>query len=145
MGDYMSYKNKTKMKGIIILLSLLISTQLYSQQWISDSNFESEVSQRHPFGDDDVTITVVEFWADFNKTNSFKEWKSLKGVTYFRCNIESAPTAKKKYRIRMAPTLLIFVDGVMEKSIKSGLDLMLPKDLKEIQEDIDELRQGNKF
>jgi len=45
----------------------------------------------------------------------------------------------------MAPTLLIFVDGVLEKSIKSGLDLVLPKDLVEIQEEIDELREGNKF
>jgi hypothetical protein len=59
--------------------------------------------------------------------------------------VESAPKSKKKYRIRMAPTLLIFVDGVLEKSIKSGLDLVLPKDLVEIQEEIDELREGNKF
>lgn len=145
MGDYMSYKKINKMKGIIILLSLLISTQLYSQQWINDSNFESEVQQKHPFGDDDVTITVVEFWVEFNKVNEFKEWESLKGVTYFRCNIESSPNSKKKYRIRMAPTLLIFVDGVLEKSIKSGLDLILPKDFDEIQEEIDELRVGNKF
>jgi len=141
----MSYKKRTKMRGIIILLSLLISTQLYSQQWINDSNFESEVQQKHPFGDDEVTITVVEFWVEFNKVNEFKEWKSLKGVTYLRCNVESAPNAKKKYRIRMAPTLLIFVDGVLEKSIKSGLDLVLPKDLVEIQEEVDELREGNKF
>ena len=141
----MSYKKRTKMRGIIILLSLLMSTQLYSQQWINDLNFESEVQQKHPFGDDEVTITVVEFWVEFNKVNEFKEWKSLKGVTYLRCNVESAPKSKKKYRISMAPTLLIFVDGVLEKSIKSGLDLVLPKDLVEIQEEIDELREGNKF
>lgn len=133
------------MKGIFILLSLLISTQLYSQQWITDSDFEDEVHESHPFGDDDVTITVVEFWVEFNKSNEFKEWESLRGVTYFRCDVESAPKSKKKYRIRMAPTLLIFVDGVLEKSIKSGLDLILPKDLVEIQEEIDDLRQMSKF
>ena len=45
----------------------------------------------------------------------------------------------------MAPTLLIFVDGVLEESIKSGLDLILPKDLSEIQEEVDELLEGSKF
>tara|TARA_R110001606_G_scaffold352696_1_gene503100 strand:+ start:336 stop:761 length:426 start_codon:yes stop_codon:yes gene_type:complete len=141
----MSYKKQDKMKITLLLLSLLISTQLFSQQWISDSDFESKVSQKSPYGDDDVTITVVEFWVEFNKDNAFKEWESLKGVTYFRCDVATSPKSKKEYRIRMAPTLLIFVDGVLEESIKSGLDLILPKNLSEIQEEVDELLEGSKF
>lgn len=117
----------------------------FSQQWISDSNFENKVHEIHPFGDDEVTITVVEFWAEFNKENEFKEWRSLKGVTYLKCDVVNTPQARKKYKVRMAPTLLIFVDGVLEKSYKSSLDLELHADLDEIQEKIDDLRKMSKF
>jgi hypothetical protein len=132
-------------KYILTLLVLLITTPVFSQQWIQDSNFEDKVHENHPFGDDEVTITVVEFWAEFNKDNEFKEWKSLKGVTYFRCNVEECGDARKRYRVRMAPTLLIFVDGVLEESFKAGLDLVLHDDLEEIQREIDELRKMSKF
>jgi len=117
----------------------------FSQQWITDNNFENKVHEVHPFGDDKVTITVVEFWAEFNKENEFKEWRSLKGVTYLKCDVVNTPQARKKYKVRMAPTLLIFVDGVLEKSYKSSLDLELHADLDEIQEKIDDLRKMSKF
>jgi len=132
-------------KIIITLFVLLLTSPVFSQKWITDSNFEDKVHENHPFGDDDVTITVVEFWADFNKDNEFKQWELLKGVTYFRCDVESAPKARKKYRVRMAPTILVFVDGVMEKSFKAGLDLVLHDDLETIQQEIDDLRQMSKF
>ena len=132
-------------KIIITLFVLLLTSPVFSQKWITDSNFEDKVHENHPFGDDDVTITVVEFWADFNKDNEFKQWELLKGVTYFRCDVESAPKARKKYRVRMAPTILVFVDGVMEKSFKAGLDLVLHDDLETIKQEIDDLRQMSKF
>ena len=132
-------------KYILTLLVLLITTPIFSQQWISDDNFEEKVHENHPFGDDDVTITVVEFWAEFNKDNEFKEWESLKGVTYFKCDVEKSPNARKKYRVRMAPTILVFVDGVLEESFKAGLDLILHDDLEDIQSEIDELRKMSKF
>ena len=36
----------------------------------------------------------------------------------------------------MAPTIMIFKDGVKETVFKAGLDLELPADLEEIQEEI---------
>jgi len=45
----------------------------------------------------------------------------------------------------MAPTLLIFKNGVKEKVFKAGLDLMLPTDLPEIQETINEINTADKF
>ena len=133
------------MKNYILILFLSMSSPSFSQQWISDNNFENKVHEVHPFGDDEVTITVVEFWAEFNKENEFKEWRSLKGVTYLKCDVVNTPQARKKYKVRMAPTLLIFVDGVLEKSYKSSLDLELHADLDEIQEKIDDLRKMSKF
>ena len=45
------------------------------------------------FGDDETVITVVEFWVEFNKDNAFKDWDKLKGVEYYRVDIE------KRYQI----------------------------------------------
>ena len=45
----------------------------------------------------------------------------------------------------MAPTLIIFKDGVKEVTFKAGLDLELPADLEEIQEAINEVNAASKF
>ena len=50
-----------------------------------------------------------------------------------------------EYRIRMAPTLIIFKNGVKEKVFKAGLDLLLPTDLPEIQQTIDRINTADKF
>ena len=89
-------------------------------------------------------IVVVEFWAEFNKENCFNEWEQLE-VPYYRVDISKAPQAKKKYRVRMAPTIIIFNQGSKEKVFKAGLDLLLPTDLNEIQESIIEINKASKF
>ena len=66
---------------------------------------------------------VVEFWADFNKENCFSDWGKL-NVPYYRVDISKAPQAKKKYRVRMAPTIIIFNQGSKEKNrypVESGV------------------------
>ena len=45
----------------------------------------------------------------------------------------------------MVPTLIIFKEGIKEEMFKAGLDLMLPADLNEIQETINEVNQASKF
>ena len=45
----------------------------------------------------------------------------------------------------MAPTIIIFKDGVKEEVWKAGLDLQLPTNLKEIQETINEINNSSKF
>ena len=45
----------------------------------------------------------------------------------------------------MAPTKIIFKDGVKEEVWKAGLDLQLPTNLKEIQETINEINNASKF
>jgi hypothetical protein len=53
--------------------------------------------------------------------------------------------AKKKYKVRMAPTLIIFKEGVKEEIFKAGLDLLLPTNLSEVQGAIDEINTASKF
>jgi hypothetical protein len=138
------------MKAIkLILLALTFNLQAQvsvpEQYWIDDKDFESKIAQVSSFGENNFETIVVEFWADFNKENCFAEWDKIKNATYYRVDIAKAPIAKKKYRIRMAPTLLIFKNGVKEKVFKAGLDLMLPTDLPEIQQTINEINTADKF
>ena len=114
------------MKKFILIFLLYIPFTSFSQTWIDDSNFE-------------------EFWAKFNEVNAFADWDKLKGVTYYRVDIAKAPNAKKEYRVRMAPTLIIFKDGIKEETFKAGLDLLFPATFDEVQEAIEDIKQANKF
>jgi len=132
------------MKYLIIIL-LLLSINTSAQEWITDNNFEKSINTNEAFGDDETKPIVVEFWAEFNSDNSFSDWSKLKNAIYYRVNIAKAPNAKKKYKVRMAPTLIIFKDGIKEEVFKAGLDLVLPADLNEIQEAINEINKASKF
>ena len=136
------------MKNLIIFL---ISALTYAQSdvpekyWIDDSNFDQTVRNDNAFGDDNDETIVVEFWAKFNEANCFNEWNKIENASYYRVDISKAPQAKKKYRVRMVPTVLIFKSGSMEKIFKAGLDLTLPVGLAEIQETINEINLASNF
>tara|TARA_R100000278_G_scaffold5231_1_gene8195 strand:+ start:109 stop:519 length:411 start_codon:yes stop_codon:yes gene_type:complete len=136
------------MKYLILLLIPFISfsqVDVPENYWINDSNFEDKINEKQAFGDDNTKPIVVEFWAKFNEANCFAEWNELEDVTYYRVDIAKAPTAKKKYKVRMAPTIILFKDGIRETVWKAGLDLELPTNLEEIQEAINEVNQASKF
>jgi len=132
------------MKYLNIIL-LLISFNVSAQEWISDDNFDNKINEKQAFGNDQTKPVIVEFYAKFNDANKFKQWSELKDVIYYRADIAACPAAKKKYKIRMAPTLIIFKDGIKETVFKAGLDLMLPADLNEIQEAVDEVNTASQF
>ena len=132
------------MKYLNIIL-ILLTFNSFGQEWIIDSNFDNKINERKAFGDDQSLPVVVEFYAKFNDANKFDDWDKLENVIYYRADVSSNPNAKKKYKIRMAPTLIIFKDGIKETVFKAGLDLVLPVDLKEIQEVINEINNASKF
>ena len=136
------------MKYLILILIPFISfaqIEVPEKYWIQDSEFENKINEKQAFGDDNNKPVVVEFWAKFNEANCFAEWEELEDVMYYRVNIANAPAAKKKYKVRMAPTLILFKGGIKEDVWKAGLDLELPADLKEIQEAINEVNEASKF
>lgn len=138
------------MKKLTLILTL-IPFLLFSQSdvpdefWINDSNFEETIGGNSAFGDDNQETILIEFWAKFNEENCFADWEKIENAKYYRVNIAEAPEAKKKYRVRMAPTLVIFKSGVKEEMWKAGLDLLLPATLKEIQDAINEVNNASKF
>jgi thiol-disulfide isomerase/thioredoxin len=132
---------------ILILIPFLSFTQqdVPDKYWVEDSEFENAINTNEAFGDDQNKPIVIEFWAKFNEANCFADWNKLENAIYYRVDIAKAPEAKKKYRVRMAPTIMIFKDGVKETVFKAGLDLMLPADLNEIQEAVNEINTASQF
>ena len=136
------------MKYLILLLIPFISfsqVDVPEKYWINDSDFEDKINETQAFGDDNTKPVIVEFWAKFNEANCFAEWNELEDVVYYRVDIAKAPAAKKKYKVRMAPTIILFKDGIRETVWKAGLDLELPTNLEEIQEAINETNKASKF
>ena len=135
------------MRLIQFILIFILSLDVYSQSdvpkeyWITDATFAQAINGD---GFEEKDIVVVEFWAEFNKDNCFNEWEEL-DVPYYRVNIADAPEAKKKYRVRMAPTIIIFNQGSKEKVFKAGLDLLLPTNLVEIREAIEEITKASAY
>ena len=136
------------MKYLILILIPFISfsqSDVPDKYWLDDNSFEEKISNNSAFGDDNEETILVEFWAKFNEANCFAEWEQVQDATYYRVDIAKAPKIKKEYKVRMAPTILIFKNGSVEASFKAGLDLELPTDLEEIQETINEINNANKF
>ena len=138
------------MKYISILLFLLLTSTLEAQDWVSDKDFEEKVTGRSAFDDDEEQVVIVEFWAEFNKDNAFPDWKkldSLDGVKYYRCDIATSPKLKKELRIRMAPTLLVYIKGeaFIKFKAKAGLDLLCPVDYPKMLKAIEVVKEESKY
>ena len=133
------------MKHLLTLILILsLPYNVFSQQFIQESDFEEVISGTSAFGENE-SVVVIEVWAEFNKDNAFQDWKKLEGVKYARINLANAPGIKKEYRIRMVPTILVFKDGYKELEYKAGLDLECPVSLEELSSDIEELKAGSQF
>ena len=141
------------MKNLLFLL-IAIPSLLFGQQdvpekyWLDDSNYEDVINGNSAFGDDDSKVVVVEYWAKFNEANCYPHWKELAddpNIDYYRVNIANAPVATKKYRVRMAPTMFIILNGIIETKFKAGLDLEFPADKSDVEEAIKEAQSSDKF
>ena len=132
------------MKYLNIIL-LLLSFNMSAQEWITDDNFDSKINEKQAFGDNQNLPVIVEFYAKFNDANKFDQWRELTDVIYYRADIAKCPIAKKKYKVRMAPTLIIFKEGIKETVFKAGLDLELPANLNQIQKAVDEVNTASQF
>jgi hypothetical protein len=61
------------MRNLLLLLLLSLPTIIFSQSevpdkyWLDDSNYEKVINGKNAFGDDEVNVKVVEYWAKFNE------------------------------------------------------------------------------
>ena len=133
------------MRKLILILLLALPMSSLAQNWADDNQLGKILNSSSAFGDDESSIIVLEYWAKFNESNAFSDWDKLSDVQYYRIDIAKAPKYKKEHRVRMAPTITIFRNGVAEESFKAGLDLECPVDLEELQEAIEEVKAANAF
>ena len=116
-----------------------------------DHNFNEKVIGTSAFdSEEDNAVIVVEFYAEFNKDNAFKEWDKidkLEGVKYYRIDIATSPKLKKELRIRMAPTLLLYVkgDAYIKFTAKAGLDLKCPVDYDKLVRAISVVKEESRY
>ena len=135
------------MKYLLTVLLLITTTTVLSQEWITDKDFEEKITAGSAFDDNEEDdVIVVEFWAEFNKDNAFQDWEkinNLEGVTYYRCDIATSPKLKKELRIRMAPTLLLYLkgDAYIKFTARAKLDLLCPVDYDKMVRAIEVVRR----
>ena len=138
---------RNKMKYLLTVLLLITSSCVLSQEWITDKDFEENITAGSAFDEDaEDDVIVVEFWAEFNKDNAFPDWEkinNLEGVTYYRCDIATSPKLKKELRIRMAPTLLLYLkgDAYIKFTARAKLDLLCPVDYDKMVRAIEVVRR----
>jgi len=151
MKDCTTYKKKDSMKKILFIICLLISSTVFAQRWVSDNDFDTKVTGYEAFEDNSIhDVIVVEFYAEFNKDNAFKDWKKiddLEGVQYYRCDIAKSPKLKKDLKIRMAPTILLYIrgDAYIKFTARAGLDLKCPVDYDKLVRAIDVVKKETQF
>ena len=133
------------MKERLIVILSLISFLTFSQDLITDEDFEDKINLRSAFDDSGESIVIVEFWASFNKDNQFNDYDKLEGVKFYRCDISKSPKAKKSHKVKTIPHLVIFKNGIDEIHFKAGIGFALKATLGEIQVAIKELKVASKF
>ena len=128
------------MKKLMLILLLVVCNTMHAQEWITDDDIDVKISGKNAYGES-YAVVVAEFYASFNKDNEFKDWDLLEGVKYYKCDIKKAPQAKKNYKVRMAPTIIIYLEGILHEDYRAGLDLVCPVNLVELQEEIDKINK----
>jgi hypothetical protein len=146
----MNYRNKDNMKKFFVIALLLIGNTMFAQEWVNDNTFEEIIIPNNGFSDDTNEIIIIEFYAEFNKDNAFKDWErldDLDGVSYYRIDIATSPRLKEELRIRMAPTILIYSkgDAYIKFTAKAGLDLKCPVDYPKMLKAIEVVKQESQF
>ena len=87
-------------------------------------------------------VTVVEFWANWNKNNEVQELVDLKRCEYVRVDISKYPLLQTKYNIKVIPTIVVYDKGKEKKRFEGNLMFqMCPESfsIKKVQKSIDKL------
>ena len=113
--------------GFLILLVFSIGT-CAGQEVINQSNFKNKIAK---------DIVVVEFWAEWNKANEFKELNKLKDSSVYRVNIMHCTKLQADYNISAVPTVVVFDNGIEKERFNANIMFQLEADKKTIQTSID--------
>ena len=104
----------------------------YNSLFLDCNSFDRTISNSK-------TVTIIEYWADWNSTNEFNEYGRLKRCNYYRVNIENCMEIQKQNKITVVPTIVVYFNG--QEYIRHEADLLLQLDVgyKDIQKDIEKI------
>ena len=118
------------MRKLILALLLICLSAYGSVEYLTNGNFNSKISKG---------IVVVEYWAEWNNANKFKELNQLKDCTVYRACIAKCSNAASEYGIKAIPTVIIYDNGEEIKRFSPNIMLQLEASRKDVQSAIDEI------
>ena len=87
----------------------------------------------------DQGISVVEFNASFNASNSVSWMDKLSDCEGKRVDIVLSPAMQKEHKIVVVPTIIIFNEGEEVKRFQAKIMMQLEATQDDIQEAVDEI------
>ena len=118
-----------------LIFILLLPMNILAQEFVTSSSFDSKIAKG---------ITVVEFWAEWNKSNEIPFLEDLKDCDPYKLSIVKNSGVQKKYGVMAIPTLIIFDNGIEQQRFNPNIMMQLVATKKEVQLVIDEITL-NKF
>ena len=113
---------------IFMMLLMFACGTAIGQTFATNETFEDNIAK---------DITVVEFWADWNKVNQFEELIKLKDCSVYRVDIMNCMDIQTKYSVTAIPTVIIFDNGIEKTRFIPNIMFQLEVDKKIIQNSID--------
>lgn len=101
-------------KLLLMLLLLLIPLTAKGQSSIGVDNFDWEIRRG---------VTVVEFWAGWNRGNEILFLHELNNCRAYRYIIRRDRLLLERFKVSAAPTLIVFKDG--EEKFRFAPNIML--------------------
>ena len=118
------------MKKLLFILLFICLSAYGSVEFLNNGNFNNKISKG---------IVVVEYWAEWNNTNKFKELKDLKDCTVYRACIAKCSDAASEYGIKAVPTVIIYDNGEEVERFTPNIMLQLQANKSDVQSAIDEI------
>ena len=88
------------------------------------------------------TITVIEFWADWNKLNEVKELENLKKCEKYRVDIGKNPVVQLEHNVKVVPTIIIFEKGKEVERFEANVMFQMCHksfSIKKVQKSVDKI------
>jgi len=123
------------MKTRLLYILLLSPLSLFAQEFVNSNTFDAKVSKG---------IVVVEFWAEWNKSNEVPFLGELKDCVSYKLSIVGNSSIQKQFNVTSVPTLIILNNGIEEKRFNSNIMMQLNATKKDVQSTVDEIT-FNKF
>ena len=114
----------------VVVFLLFFPLSALSQNFVTLDDLDSKKSKG---------ITVIEFWAAWNKGNQVEFLKELKDCRSYRLSIDENPLAVSQYTVGSVPTLLVFDNGAEVARFSPTIMMQISATRQEIQQEIDQI------